>query len=98
MYGTVARMRVKKGELEQLTKAMETWSAERKPTVEGAVGTYVYKLDNDPNEIIVVAVFKDKKTYTANADDPAQDEWYQQIRAHLEADPEWNDGEIVYSD
>ena len=96
MYGTVARMKVKPGELEQLQKAMLAWD-ERGVKVEGAVATYVYKLDNDPNEIIMAVLFKDKKTYMANADDPQTDEWFRQMRAHLEADPEWNDGEVVIS-
>ena len=33
----------------------------------------------------------------ANADDPEQDKWYQEMRQHLEADPAWHDGEIIYS-
>jgi hypothetical protein len=40
-------------------------------------------------------VFKDKATYDANADDPAQDRWFQSLRALLEADLEWEDGEYV---
>ncbi|HEV2685284.1 MAG TPA: antibiotic biosynthesis monooxygenase [Actinomycetota bacterium] len=96
MYGTVARMKVKPGELELLQKTMQDWDAQG-GTVEGAVATYVYKLDSDPNEIIMVALFQDKKTYLANADDPKTDEWFQLMRAHLEADPEWNDGEVVIS-
>ena len=47
-----------------------------------------------------VAVFAIPKlgTYRANADSPEQDARYQKLRALLEDDPEWNDGEIVYSE
>jgi len=94
MYGTIARMKVKAGELEQLQKSLEDWG-DQDPNAVGAVATYIYQLDNDPNELIMVVLFKDKKTYMANADDPKTDEWFQRVRAHLEADPEWNDGEVI---
>ena len=94
MYGTVARMKVKAGEVEQLQKTMQDWDAQGS-SVEGAVATYIYQTDNDPNELIMAVLFKDKKTYMANVDDPTTDEWFQRVRAHLEADPEWNDGEVI---
>jgi quinol monooxygenase YgiN len=93
MYGTVARMKVKPGELEQLQKML----ASDPEKADGQIAVYAYQLDNDPNQLLVVAVFRDKKSYMANADDPKTDEWFQQVRAHLESDPEWNDGEIIYS-
>jgi quinol monooxygenase YgiN len=94
MYGTVARMRVKQGELEILQKTMEEWD-QKGGKVDGAVATYVYQTDNDPNELIMTVLFRDKQSYLANADDPSTDEWFQRMRAHLEADPEWNDGEVI---
>jgi hypothetical protein len=95
MYGTVARMRVKSGELDQVRKLMEVEMARE---VKGYVGSYVYKMDRDENEIMLAVLFDDKNTYVANADDPSQDEMYQKLRALLTEDPEWNDGEVIYSD
>lgn len=92
MYGTVARMKVKPGELEQLQKVLAS-----DVKADGEMAIYTYQLDADPNELIISVVFKDKKSYFDNADDPKTDEWFQAVRAHLEADPEWNDGEIIYS-
>ncbi len=40
MYGTVARMKVKPGELEQLQKTMQDWDAQG-GSVDGAIATYV---------------------------------------------------------
>lgn len=94
MYGTVARMKVKPGELEQLQKAMAEWDAQGNE-VDGAIATYVYKLDNNPDELIMAVLFRDKASYMKNADDPKTDEWFQRMRAHLEADPEWSDGEVI---
>lgn len=93
MYGTIGRMKVKPGELEQLQKAISS----DQEKAEGEIAVYTYQLDKDPNELMVVAVFRDKNSYMANADDPKTDEWDQKVRAHLESDPEWNDGEIIYS-
>ena len=97
MYGTVARMKVKPGELEQLQKALSDWG-DQDPKAVGAIATHVYQLDADQNELIMAVLFRDRDSYFANADDPKTDEWFQRVRAHLEADPEWNDGEIISSE
>ena len=34
----------------------------------------------------------------ANADNPAQHEWYVKLRGLLESDPEWTDGEYLSVD
>ena len=38
-------------------------------------------------------MFDDRDAYMKNADDPAQHEDYLKLRALLDADPEWIDGE-----
>jgi quinol monooxygenase YgiN len=62
------------------------------------VGTWVYQLDADPDEYLLAVAFESREAYQANAASPEQDARYQQMRALLQADPEWHDGEIVYSD
>jgi quinol monooxygenase YgiN len=93
MYGTVARMRVKPGMQAKLEQDMAQYEQLNVP---GFVSTTVYRMDRDPNEIYLAVVFEDKKSYHANAADPKQDERYRAMRDLLEADPEWNDGEIVW--
>ncbi len=95
MYGTIARVKVKQGRMDDLVAIMDEWDREFKPKVDGAMGGYMFKLDKDPSEAMMVAVFRDKASYTANADNPEQDKWYQRMRECLDADPEWSDGEIV---
>ena len=94
MYGTVARIRVKPGHLEQLQEWNRRWETERQ--VDGFVKSYVYQLDADPNSLMLVVLFRDKASYFANAQDPRQDAWYQEMVQHLEGSPEWHDGEVVY--
>lgn len=96
MYGTVARMRVKPGQAQALMALAQKQNQEVEESIKGYGGEFVYRLDKNPNEYILVVVFKDKQSYQANANDPEQDKRYREIRALLEADPEWNDGEIVY--
>jgi hypothetical protein len=74
-----------------------SWDDSRDPTSVGAKADYVFQSDRDANEHTIVAVFRDRDAYVANANDPEQDRWYRQMREHLEADPEWVDGEIVMS-
>jgi hypothetical protein len=42
----------------------------------------------------MLAVFDTEENYRRNADDPDQHRQYLELRALLEADPEWNDGEV----
>ncbi len=97
MYGTVAHIRVKAGREEALVATMEKWAQEFSPKVEADLGGNLFRLDSDPQEMIMIAVFRDKESYVANADDPETDKWYQELRQHLEADPVWHDGEIIGS-
>lgn len=96
MYGTVARVKVKPGGFDAAVKLMQEWDRDLRPKVDGAEGGYLFKLDKDPNQAIIVAVFRDKEAYLANAENPEQDKWFRRFSEHLDGDPEWNDGEIVY--
>jgi hypothetical protein len=74
-------------------ESMKEWQRDRRPNVKGAIEGYLYRLDK--GGLMMVAVFESKEAYVANAEDPAQDRWYQEFRTLLETDPEWNDGEVV---
>ena len=72
---------------------MQEWNVERKPKVKGALSSYLFELDSDPQDWILVALFEDKESYEANADDPEQDKWFRQLMEHLDGEPQWHDGE-----
>ncbi len=94
MYGTVAKMTLKPG-MEQ--RMMEETKSYEGLNIPGYVGTVVYKMDNNPNEFFMAVLFQDKESYHKNANDPAQDKRYQAMLEMLAAEPEWHDGEVVYS-
>lgn len=96
MYGTVAHMRLKPGAEEAMQQLWEE-GRRRQAGVKGIIGTYVFRKDDDPSEYVMVAVFEDKQSYVANADDPEQAKWFGRLIELLEGDPVWEDGEVVAS-
>jgi quinol monooxygenase YgiN len=93
MYGTVARMRVKAGAEAQLDQLSAEFAAEG-PTP-GMVGQYVFRSEADPREYWLAVAFTSKEAYRTNAESPEQHARYERLRALLETDPEWHDGDIV---
>lgn len=96
MYGTIARMTVQPGKEEEFLAIGDQWTRERGEST-GQVAEYVFKVEQRPREYLLVGIFRDRDTYRKNGEDPETDRWYRRMRAVLEADPEWNDGEVVQS-
>jgi quinol monooxygenase YgiN len=96
MFGTVARLTVKPGKTAELQALGDEWTQARGMST-GQVAEYIFKLEGRENELMLVAIFKDRDAYYTNAKDPETDRWYRQMRELLAADPEWNDGEIIDS-
>ncbi len=94
MYGTVARLKVKPGMEAKLSDEMKTYETLKIP---GFLGTWVYKMDSEPNIYYLAVGFQDKNAYEKNANDPAQDARYRRMVQFLDGEPEWHDGEIIYS-
>jgi hypothetical protein len=94
MYGTIARMKVKPGAL----PALKSMSEDARRRVKGYLGSFVYQMDKDPNEIFMVVLFNSKQEYFANADSPEQNVEYEKMSMFLTAEPEWHDGEVLYAD
>jgi heme-degrading monooxygenase HmoA len=94
MYGTIARFTLKPGSAEEFGKVA---MAQESGAIPGYVGTTVYHSDSNPDECWVVVSFEDRESYRKNADDPAQHQRYLELAQFFAKDPEWHDGEIVYS-
>ncbi|WKZ41417.1 MAG: antibiotic biosynthesis monooxygenase [Anaerolineales bacterium] len=93
MYGTIAKFRVKPGvDKNEFKRKMDEFDSSDIP---GWVADYIFQMDADSDEYYLVAVFKDRETYLANADDHKQHERYLIFRSFLADDPKWNDGFII---
>ncbi len=93
MYGTVARLRLKPG----MEERFQQFGREAAGAIPGLVFQHVYRTDADPQAYYLVVGFENKEAYQANATSAEQQARYEQYRALLEAEPEWHDGEIVFS-
>jgi quinol monooxygenase YgiN len=93
MYGTCARMVVKPENREAIRAIFKE---DEGRDIKGYVASYVLS-ENDSDNMWLLAIFDDRATYDANADDPRMHETYVKYRALLEEDPEWHDGEIEKS-
>jgi quinol monooxygenase YgiN len=92
MYGTIARFRLKPGMENALMEQLRAFEGLKVP---GFIMTYLYRMDSDPQEYYMVVLFQDRATYISNAESPGQDAYYRKMRALMESDPEWHDGEVV---
>ena len=92
MYGTIAHFRIRPGTRYEFVTIMDSFGNE---TIAVWMADYYFQMEGDPEEFYLVAIFKDKESYLANADSPEQHERYLKFRSFLVADPEWNDGFIV---
>jgi quinol monooxygenase YgiN len=95
MYGTVAIIKPKAGSEQAVVAHFDKWWNERRPKVKGAIASTLHRNEQNPSELILSVVMDSKANYEANANDPDQDKWYQQMRALLDADPRWMDGDVL---
>ena len=92
MYGTIAHFRIKPGVKDEFIKAMDSFGD---AVIPGWVADYYFQTERDSDEFYLVAIFKDKETYQANAESSEQHERYLAFRSFLTDDPEWHDGFIL---
>jgi len=95
MFGTIALLKPRAGTEAQVTALFDQWWAERAPRVKGAVSSTLYRNLNNPAELMLAVVFDSRENYEANANDPAQGEWYGKLAALLEGEPRWIDGDVL---
>jgi len=88
------KLKAKPGERDAVLAIFDRWQKERLPTAKGFVRSILTSNINDPDELMAGVMFDSKANYDANSNDPAQGAWYQELRSHLTADPEWFDGKL----
>ena len=92
MFGTVARFTVKEGSEDQLVELMRMYETLGIP---GYVASTLFRLREGDRQYIMATRFEDEASYRANAESSEQNERFMQMRALLDGDPEWHDGDIV---
>ena len=92
MYGTIARIRVKKDKVRDLYALGQEWYASHRKGVPGIIGTEILWEDKEPGRACMIVRFTNKELYFKNAESSTQHQFYLRMRACLEADPEWIDG------
>lgn len=90
MYGTLAKMRIRPENAAAFQSLIDSTEVGA-----GQVLRYAFRMDADPGEVWVVAVFETREAYWANAHSPEQHERFSRVRALMEGDPEWHNGEII---
>ena len=93
MYGTIAKLKVKPGQVNAMRSAMSA-PAERP----GSLGGFVYQMDEDPNVLYLVVMFESKEAYRANAEKPETNADFEKMMKFLVSEPEWHDGEVMKMD
>lgn len=94
MYGTIARFTLKPGMSDEFGRVA---AAQEVSNIPGYVSTVVYHSDSSPDECWLVVAFTDRDAYVKNADSAEQNARYQELAPFFAGEPEWHDGEIVYS-
>jgi quinol monooxygenase YgiN len=95
MYGTISRMKVKAGHEAALAALADQWAADR--VHNGLVAEFTYQMDDDPHTMMMAVVFRDEASYKANAASPEQHQRYLALIQHLDGEPEWMDGQIIFA-
>jgi len=90
MYGTIAKLTVKPGQVDALRSAMSSSSSHP-----GGVAGYVYQMDDDPNVLYLAVISESKAAYRADADRPETNADFEKMMQFLVAEPEWHDGEVM---
>jgi len=91
---TLFRMRANPGERDAVIDLFDRWQRGRMPRVKGFVRSVIISSLNDADDLMAEVMFDSRAAYQANSDDPEQDAWYRELRAHLASDPEWFDGKL----
>jgi quinol monooxygenase YgiN len=95
VFGSVFRLRPQPGKEGALIDMVDQWVRGRGAAIDGFVSLYWLQSRKHPGEIVGMTVFTSEAAYLRNAADPEQDRWFLGMRALLEAEPDWEDGDIT---
>jgi hypothetical protein len=97
-YGTMFRVRLRDEVSEEtLREHLERWQRELGPRYPGSAHDLLLKVDGAEREYVVLHLFASREAYGAMAGDAAQDRWYQELLALIDAPPQFTDLELRWS-
>jgi quinol monooxygenase YgiN len=91
---TYFRFKAKPGERQAVVDKFQNWTSGRRPKVNGFMRAVLTSSLEDPEEFIAAVMFDTTENYNANSNNPEQGAWYEELRSHLAADPDWFDGKL----
>jgi quinol monooxygenase YgiN len=91
---TLFKIKAKPGHRQDVIDFFDRWMRDRRPGLGGFVRVLLCSSIHDDHEFMSYALFADKETYDKNSQSPEQTRWYEELRAHLVADPEWFDATL----
>jgi hypothetical protein len=92
MYGTIGHLSIKPGLVSKITQYLHDFDK-----VPGVLKSSLYCIDADSHDYYWTIVWADKKAHDTNASSADFPDRYAQFLTVLNGDPEWYDGECVYS-
>ena len=91
---TSFRFHAKPGERQAVIDSFQRWDDERRQSAPGFVRGILASSHGDPDDFMATVVFDTTENYNANSNLPETDTWFQELRSHLNADPEWFDAKL----
>ena len=93
MYGTIARIKVRKAKIREFFALGKEWADREGKRATGYLGSDLLWEDQEEGRACLIVRFTTRDSYLENANSPEQDRFYRRMRECLELDPEWIDGE-----
>lgn len=91
---TTFKFKAISGERQAVIDSFRRWQQERMPKVNGFIRSVLASSLDDADEFMVTVLFDCTESYNANSSDAEQGAWFQELRSHLVADPEWFNGNV----